>query len=349
MPKDYFHRVAELSPTRFWINNVSRDEAQLAIDNGAVGCTQNPSYTWKLLTHPKEESYAKQVLKETLAETNDDNEVVCETQRKLVAGIAKIFMPVYEKSNGMDGYVSIQGDPIHEHDPEVILKEARKNREISPNIMIKIPATEAGLMAMEVLLAENTPINATEVMGVRQAMDLCDIYKRVTSKTGKYPISYISHITGIYDEYLSEWVKNNKIDISSDILFQAGLAVARKVYKMMKNRKSRLGFIGGGVRGLHHFTEMVGADACITINWCGTADKLLEMDLPVVSRFYNPVSDYVVDTLLEKVVEFKRGYLENGLGVKEYEDFGPVVHFRNSFLKSWNNTLDLIKQLRKEK
>jgi transaldolase len=299
-----------------------------------------------MLIHPKEEEYAKKVLKETLKESDDDNEVVCITQRKLVAGVAKIFMPVYEESNGMEGYVSIQGDPIHEEDPQVVINEGRKNREISPNIMIKIPGTEAGLEAMEVLLAENTPLNATEVMGVRQAMDVCDIYERVTKKTGKYPVSYISHITGIYDEYLQEHVKKNNIEISYDILFQAGLAIARKVYKMMRDRQSRLGFIGGGVRGLHHFTEMVGADACITMNWRGTADKLLEMDQPVVPRFYNPVSDHVIDVLLETVNEFKRGYLENGLKVEEYEDFGPVMHFRNSFIKSWKSTLELIKEMR---
>ena len=342
----YFHRVKKLTPTRFWINNVSRDETPLAIEAGANGCTQNPSYTWKMLIHPKEAGYAKKVLMETLKETDDNNEVVCITQRKLITGIAKLFMPVYERSNRMEGYISIQGDPIHEHDPQVIINEARKNREISPNMMIKVPATKSGLKAMEVLVAENTPINATEVMGVRQAMDVCDVYEKITHKTGKYPISYISHITGIYDEYLKEWVEKNNIDISSDILFQAGLAIARKVFKMMKERKSKLGFIGGGARGLHHFTEMVGAEACITINWRGTADKLLDINPPVVSRFYNPVSDHVIDALIEKVIEFKRGYLKNGLTVDEYEDFGPVVKFRNSFVKSWESVLNMIQELR---
>ena len=141
-------------------------------------------------------------------------------------------------------------------------------------------------------------------------------------------------------------MQKNKIDISPDILWQAGLVIARKVYQMMRARQSRLGFIGGGIRGLHHFTEMVGADACITINWLGTADKLIEMDLPVVSRFYNSVPDRVIDVLLEKVVEFKRGYLENGLKVEEYENFRPVMHFRNMFIKSWKSTLDLIKEMK---
>ena len=53
-----------------------------------------------------------------------------------------------------------------------------------------------------------------------------------------------------------------------------------------------------------------------------------------------------IDVLLEKVSEFKRGYLENGLTVEEYEEFGPVMHFRNMFIKSWKSTLNLIKEMR---
>jgi transaldolase len=342
MKTGYFHRVAAQTPTRLWINNVSRDEAQMAIDAGATGCTQNPSYVWKMLTHPTEGAYAKKLLQEILKETKDANEAECILQRQLIAGVGKVFLPLYEKSHGREGYVSIQGDPVHEDDANVIIKEGRENRVMGPNIMIKIPATHAGLIAMEVLLEENTPINITEVMGVNQATAVMDIYDRVTKKTGKYPVAYISHIAGIYDEYLETWVKENKIDIQPDYLAQAGLAVARKVYYMMKDRRSKMDFIGGGIRGLHHFTEMVGGDVCLTINWKGTADILIAQNPPVISRIHNPVSPQVVDALLEKVSEFKRGYMENGLEIHEFEEFGPVHLFRTMFLSAWNSAIDFI-------
>src|SRR5210317_919239 len=162
MSQDYFHRVAALTPTKMWINNVTPQEAEWAIEAGAMGCTQNPSYTWKMLNHETGKANALALLDETLKETDDDNEVECILQRKLVKGIAEKFMTVYERTNGAHGYVSIQGDPIHEEDAQVIIDEGRKNRAISPNIMIKIPATEAGLEAMVVLIEENTPLNATE-------------------------------------------------------------------------------------------------------------------------------------------------------------------------------------------
>ena len=47
MDGSYFHRVQGATPTRFWINNVTRAEAEYALDAGAVGCTQNPAYTWR--------------------------------------------------------------------------------------------------------------------------------------------------------------------------------------------------------------------------------------------------------------------------------------------------------------
>ena len=52
MAKNHFERVRELTPTKFWVNNVTPTEAQLGIGAGATGCTQNPSYIWKMLTHP---------------------------------------------------------------------------------------------------------------------------------------------------------------------------------------------------------------------------------------------------------------------------------------------------------
>ena len=65
---DYFKRVSSLTPTKFWINNVTIKEANMAIEAGAVGCTQNPSYTWKMLNHPTDSYIAKEKLAKILSE-----------------------------------------------------------------------------------------------------------------------------------------------------------------------------------------------------------------------------------------------------------------------------------------
>lgn len=346
MKNDYFKRVFELTGTKFWINNVTREEARIAIESGATGCTQNPSYTLKMLNHPAESEFVRALMKEAIRESDNDNEVVCILQRKLVKGISDIFLPLHQRSNGKYGYVSIQGDPINEEDPEVILREGRLNRGMNPNVMIKIPATKAGLQAMEILIAEETPINATEVMGLSQALEICRMYRKLSVSTGKYPPIYYSLITGIYDEYLTKWIHKEGIEISDDILSTAGMIIARKVYKVTKTHYPEVGFIGGGVRGLHHFTEMVGADVCITMNWEGQAEELLKLDYPVLPRFYNPTPDLYLDELLTKVTEFQRAYYENGLSVDEYEHFGPVDYFRQMFISAWEGAVKEISNSR---
>jgi len=346
MKQDYFHRVAALTPTKMWINNVTPEEADWAIAAGAMGCTQNPSYTWKMLSHPQYQDDVLALLDETLRESEDNNEVECILQRKLVRRVAERFMTVYKRTNGAHGYVSIQGDPIHEEDAAVIIEEGRKNREMSPNIMIKIPATEAGLEAMETLIEENTPLNATEVMGLSQVIDVCEMYQKITTQTGKKPVMYYSLITGIYDEWLAKEVSAQGIDISPDVLYQAGMVIAKKVYRFVHDRGYPLGFIGGGVRGLQHFTEMVGGDVCITMNWQGHAEELLKLDQPVVARLFNPVQDHVLDELLTKVPAFFQAYMENGLTVDEYEEYGPVRYFRDMFISAWAHALERIAQRR---
>ncbi len=342
MKQPYFLRVAAQSPTEFWINNPTREHADLAIANGASGCTNNPSYTQKMVDHPKEGPGALRILDDVIRESDNDDEVAAIFQRRLVGPIAERFMPIYTRHSGDRGFVSIQGDPIHEDDPNVVIREALENRKVSPNICCKIPTTKSGLAAMEYLVEQDVPMNATEIFGISQAIALCDTYVKASRRTGKHPKLYISHIAGIYDDHFRNVVEKERIDISPDVLWQAGIAVFRKLYTLKEERGYPGIFVAGGARGLHHFTEMVGGKVCCTINWEGTADALLEQDPPVVYRLFNPVPQKVLDELMEKLPDFRRGYLEDGLDIEEFEEFGPVRLFRSSFIKSWSRVLELI-------
>ena len=343
----YFHRMSALTPTRFWINNPTRGQTDLAIANGAIGCTANPSYSQKMMDHSGEGSYALALLDEAIQESKDEYQAAEVFQRKLIKPIAERFLPMFHQDPSRLGYVSIQGDPIDDENVEGILRQARENRQVSPNICCKVPTIKAGLEAMEVLFTESTAINATEIFGVSQMISLCETYEKVAKITGKRPPLFMSHIAGIYDDHFKGYVEREKVDISSDVLWQAGLAVARKVYDVMRQRGYSAIFVGGGTRGLHHFTEMVGGDVCITINWEGTADKLLESNPPVIYRLFNPVPPKVIDELMEKLPDFRRGFLEDGLSLEEFASFGPVELFRSSFVKSWNRVLGISRERRK--
>ena len=347
MSSGYFHRVSAQTPTRFWINNVTREEANLAIDAGAVGCTQNPSYTYKLMKMDGEKDYVFQLLKDIMAEEKDDTEALVRLQKALVTNIATIFLKQFEKSRGRLGYVSIQGDPLNE-DVDTIVRHARINRKNAPpNVMAKIPATPDGLKAMAILIPEGVPINATEIFSVRQTLDVCEVYREASKDMAYPPVIYYSHIAGIFDEYLAKYVAKKNIDISPDSLRQAGLAVARKIENVLADKGYLdVGYISGGARGLHHFTDWVGSRACVTINWLGTAKDLIDLNPPVIQYFRGPTPDLVLEELIEKVDEFRKAFFTHAIEPHEYEEYGPVELFRSMFVDSWKGALSEIAKRR---
>jgi transaldolase len=348
MREGYFHRVTQQTPTRFWINNPSREDTAKAIAAGAISCTTNPAHCMKQISRQEEHDYALSVVSKVINEVADDNEAADLVQQKLVKPIMDQFLPLYEQNPGKQGLVSIQGDPSRDDDPHHIVNEALRYRELGKNFIAKIPVTKAGLKAIEALIAENVPIIATEVMGIAQASAVCELYQRVAKQCGNHPPFYVTHITGIFDDHLKNVVKRNGFKISPDVLRQAGCVVARRQYQIFKERGYPGTLLGGGARDLHHFTEMVGADMHITINWVGTADKLIASDPPVVHRIDTLTPQYVIDELLEKLPDFGRAYFEDRLAVEEFAGFGPVDLFRSSFIKGWDYLLKTIKDSREK-
>jgi len=346
MNKAYFHRLNKLSPTRMWINNPTPLDAEKAIAAGAISCTTNPAYSSKQIQNEETREEALKIVDEIVHEEARDSIAADLVQQKLVKKIMEKFLPLYEKNPGKEGFVSIQGDPFADEDPDNIINEARRYISHEKNYIAKIPATATGLKAIEVLIAEDVPIIATEIMSIAQALYTSELYQRVLKESGKNPPFYLSHITGIFDQHLKAVVEKEGINISPDILWQAGCIVARKQYRILKERGYPGLMMGGGARGLHHFTEMVGSEMHITINWKGTADKLVEMDPPVVYRMETTTPQFVIDELLEKVPDFKKAYMEDGLSLEEFKVFGPVDLFHSMFIKGWQSLLDTVKERR---
>lgn len=330
MAADYFHRVTGETLTRFWINNPSEADMERSIEAGAINCTTNPAYCAKLLD--SDPDYIRGVIDKVVKETDDNEVAAIRVYQEASARVMARFLPLYEQSSGRCGYVTMQDDPRVDENPEAVIRAALRNRTLGKNLMAKIPVIEGGLEALEVCVAEDIPICATEVFSIAQAIHMCELYERVAEKTGNRPAYFVTHISGIFDEYLGKTAEREGIEISPDVLAQAGCIVARKEYRLLRERGYHTTMLGGGARGMHHFTEMVGGDVHVTINW-STAQEIMDASIPVVSRIEAEASQSVVDELCDKFVDFRRAYYEDGLQVEEFADYGPVQFFRNAFLK----------------
>lgn len=345
--RGYFHRISAGTPTRFWINNPTLGQARRALDAGAVGCTTNPSYLSKLFGSEEDMRVLCRVIDLLLPYETEDPLVAAKAQGFMVARIADEFLPLYRESGGKAGFVTIQGDPFRETEAADIIAEGLENRSLSENIMVKIPVTEPGIEAIRFFVEQNIPSMATEVMGISQAIAICEAYQAASTATGHAPAFYVTHITGILDDHFRATVTASRLDISPEAMKYAGLAVAKRQYALLKERGYPGTMIGGGARKLEDFTELVGGDLAITINWEGAADTLIAADGPVVSRIDAQVDPRLVAELQATLPDFTRAWDPEGMTPPEFYDYGGVELFRNAFMKGWKQLLALVAERRR--
>lgn len=329
---DYFKKVQEQTPTRFWINNPSLSETDKAISAGSRNATTNPAYCSKLLK--SEPEYIREIIDSIVRNTEDDDIAADLIYQAATKKIMEKFSAIFRDTNGEEGFVTIQLDPREDEDPDAIVKAALRHGRTGSNYMAKIPVTLAGAKAIESVLKLGIPVCATEIFSVSQALFICDLHERVCKETGRHVPMYVTHITGIFDEYLQRFSKIKGIDIKPEILSQAGSAAGRKQYHLLKDRGYRVKMLGGGARGIHHFSDFVGGDLHITINW-STAQELIDQNEPVFNKIDIETPESVISELRSKLDVFRKAYDEDGLKPEEFAKFGPVQLFRNNFIEGY--------------
>ncbi|MFA5447386.1 MAG: transaldolase family protein [Sphaerochaeta sp.] len=339
----YLDNVQKNTNTRYWVNNPSMKECEIAIAQDAFACTTNPAYCAKLFQ--SDPAYMKEKIAEVMQNSVEGIELAEQVYHATTKDLMQRFLPVYEASGGTKGFVTVQEDPRFEEDHEYILKASLRSKELGPNYMAKIPVTVHGIAVIEQMVKHNVPICATEVFAISQAVEIYRVYEEAVTKYGNRPPLYITHITGIMDQYFRDLVAKEKISISEEALALAGTAVGLKQYRLFKEKGYDAIILGGGARGLEHFTNFVGGDIHITINW-STAEELNATYQQAETFIDREIPAAIIDELLEKLPNFKRSWDENGMTVDEFADYGPVMLFRTQFMNGWSRLIDAVQMAR---
>ncbi len=339
MAATYFERVQAETGFRFWVNNPTSAEMDLAIANGAMGCTTNPSYGGGLVKRVPDEVLP--VVRACLPLSDDDEVVADQVQSRLVGRIAERFAPVWERTGGHEGFVSLQGAPERDTDAAVIIEEARESRRIAPNITPKLPATAPGLEALETIVAEGSQVIVTEVFSVAQVIETCERWNAVTSRTGVRPPFFMSPITGIFSDHLKKLAKRDRLDVPAEAMEMMGVIIGRHCARVVRERDYPVVLLFGGARIGLDFTGLAGPQLAATINW-STAAELLAENPPAVCTIEDPVDPAVEKLLVETFDDVRRALDPDALPLEDYEEFGPVQHFRDLFVAGWNGVRSMI-------
>ncbi len=165
------HELAELGQA-IWLDYISRSliasgELQKLVDQGLRGVTSNPSIFEKAIAGSADYD---EDLNRLVSEGRSVAEIYEDLAMADIRSAADVLRPVYEKTGGADGYVSLEVNPALAHETEATIAEARRlfvSLE-RPNVMIKVPATPAGIPAVETLIGDGVNVNVTLMFSLDQ-------------------------------------------------------------------------------------------------------------------------------------------------------------------------------------
>ena len=182
MAKSRLHEVAARGQS-IWFDTLSRTLIESGglkrmMDEDAVtGVTSNPSIFQKALSEG--DAYDAQ-MKELLKESDDPTEIFFGLALEDIRNACDVLRPAFDKANGNDGFVSMEVEPGIAYDTERSFDQARWiAKEVDrPNLMVKIPATMAGLPAIEECTAKGTAINITLIFSLERYKAVVEAYLR---------------------------------------------------------------------------------------------------------------------------------------------------------------------------
>ena len=197
------HELFQLGQS-VWYDNISRalldsGEMQALIDDGVVGVTSNPSIFEKAIAKSSDYDAAIRQLTQAGKSTNDIYEALALED---IGEAADLLKPVYDKTDGVDGYISLEVSPTLARDTEGTILEARRLFDAlsRPNIMIKVPATPEGIPAIETLTADGININVTLIFSLSSYEDVMEAYISGLEKrlAAGQPINNISSVASFF-------------------------------------------------------------------------------------------------------------------------------------------------------
>jgi len=348
--KSPLHEMTQTTPTCLWNDSAALGEVQFAIDHGGVGATCNP-----VIAHA--------VLKANLADwrpriaglmrdrpTATEDELGWAAVELLSVDAAALLRPAFETHHGRNGRLSIQTDPRFYRHPAAILEQARRFDRLAPNMIVKIPATRAGLDAIEAATAEGISINATVCFTLPQCVAVAEAVERGLQRreTAGHDISTMGPVCTIMVGRLDDWLKAvlEREGISTDPghLEWAGVAVFKKTYRLFRTRGYRLRLLSAAFRNHMHWSELVGGDVVISppSSW---QKRFVASDIRVVPRIDTPVDPAIVDDLHRRFSDFRLAYDDTAMTPDEFDHYPPTRRTLRQFLAAGAELNQLVRDV----
>ena len=221
-----------------WLDNITRD----LLDSGTLqryiaklsvtGLTSDPTIFDQAIK--KGGSYDA-AISEKLSQGKSGEDLFFDLALEDLTRAADLFRPIFERTNGVDGWVSLEVSPLLAHDSERTLQAAKDlfARAARPNVFIKIPGTTECLPAIEDAIFAGVPVNITLLFSREQYLAAADAFLRGIERRVKAGLN--PDVASVASVFISRWDTAVASTVPVYLRSQLGIAIGKRTYKAMSD------------------------------------------------------------------------------------------------------------------
>jgi transaldolase len=217
-----------------WLDNITRGLLKTGVlrryidELSVTGLTSNPT----IFDHAiKNSADYDDAIKTKLAEGKSGEKLFFELALEDLRQAADLFRPIYDRTCGVDGWVSLEVSPLLAHDTKSTIEEAKSLHAQArrPNLFIKIPGTPEGLPAIEEAIFAGVPINVTLLFSEDQYVAAANAFMRGIER--RIEAGLKPDIPSVASLFISRWDVAVTGKVPAELNDRLGIAVAKQTYK----------------------------------------------------------------------------------------------------------------------
>lgn len=342
------HEAAEtFENTDIWMDSCGEEELEYGLKRGIVGATSNPIIVGSVIKN--ELAIWEPRIKEMIAQqpAASEDEIAWNLMYEIAALRAQKLLPIFEKYKGRKGRLSLQVNAKNYRSAAKMVAQAQEIDQLAPNMQVKMPASQAGVAAMEEASYRGISINATVCFTVAQAVAVAAAVERGMERRkaeGK-SCEQMAPICTIMIGRTDDWVKKSTTEsgqvVRPECLEWAGVAVLKEAYRIFRERGYTTRLLSAANRNVYHCSELLGGDLAQTINYLWHK-RLNESDMAVAERIGQPVPEAYRQEL-DKLAEFHKSFREDGMKPEEFAAYGGFRDTLRTFMSGYDELCCLIR------
>jgi transaldolase len=229
-PTNQLHNLGQ----SLWLDNITRDLLNTGTlkryidDLSVTGLTSNPT----IFDHAIKNSTAYDApIREKLLKGRTDEALFFELALEDITRAADLFRPVYDRTNGVDGWVSLEVSPLLAHDTASTIAAAKDlyARAARPNLFIKIPGTTEGLPAIEEAIFAGIPVNVTLLFSREHYIAAAEAFLRGVER--RIDAGLNPNVGSVASVFISRWDTAVMGKVPEGLNNRLGIAIAERIYK----------------------------------------------------------------------------------------------------------------------